>query len=188
MQIKNADTEFIFDGLFYFAIGLIGFIIFIWTIWKDAKAYNAKRTVSSFLATSTGLFFIGLILWGNYFLNQRDKSPVVIQAGYDGGYNGCWFEFRADGTYKFANSGGLGVDYFRGTYRISDSIITIDKNNIDNVIESNRLVIRPVIQTYQQDAIDADDTSIVYALYQVDGSGKIVDPDFVFMINEDNRK
>ena len=27
----------------------------------------------------------------------------MIQAGYDGGYNGAWFEFRQDGTYKFGD-------------------------------------------------------------------------------------
>ena len=58
----------------------------------------------------------------------------MLRANYDGDINGFSLEFRKDGTYKFCNYSVLGGKYFRGKYLLKDSIITLDRNNIDDVI------------------------------------------------------
>ena len=108
------------------------------------------------------------------FLLMRDNSPVIIHAGYDGDFNGAWFEFRKDGTYKFGNHASLGADYFRGKYELKDSIITLDKNKIDNVIKTNKLAIR--------NEIYGDSTSTV--IYQIDENHKVIDKNFKFFVHE----
>lgn len=45
-----------------------------------------------------------------FVLILRDNSYVLIHAGYDGDFNGAWFEFREDGTYKFVDHAGIGAD------------------------------------------------------------------------------
>ena len=107
---------------------------------------------------------------------MRDNSPIVIQAGYDGGYNGAWFEFRKDGTYKFGNHAGVGAYYFRGKYELKDSIIILDKNRIDKVINTNKLAIRN----------ENHENSTSKIIYQIDDNHKIIDKEFKFHVNEYN--
>ena len=73
----------------------------------------------------------------------------MLRANYDGDINGFSLEFRKDGTYKFCNYSVLGGKYFRGKYLLKDSIITLDRNNIDDVIKSNQLAIRKISENYK---------------------------------------
>jgi hypothetical protein len=176
--IKTADDEFFLDGIVLGGL-LIGLLLFLFlTIFKDTKEYRSTNSKLSFLPTAIGLFTILTLVLTDYLLKSRDNSPVLIQAGYDGGYNGAWFDFREDGTYKFVNSGGIGATYFRGTYSLNDSIIILDKSNIDNVIQTQKLVIRKV---YSQDSKEKP------MLYQINDRHEIVDKEFAFTVNEDNR-
>lgn len=177
--IKDSDNVFILDLYVEFAISFIFLISLIATILRDKKEYKLTKSNSSFLPTIVGLLFVLSFFVTNYLLTARDKSPILIQANYDGGFNGCGFEFREDGTYKFFNGSGLGVDYFRGNFTIKDSIITLDKSDIDNVIKSKFLAIRP----YQN-----SDTTRTKIIFQINDKHEIEDKDFGFIVNEDNRK
>jgi len=75
-------------------------------------------------------------------LSLRDSSPIIISAVYNGDFNGAYFKFREDGTYKFVDYAGIGADITRGNYVIKDSLITLDESTIGNVIVSNQLAIR----------------------------------------------
>lgn len=110
----------------------------------------------------------------NLSLKMRDNSPVIIQAGYDGGYNGAWFDFRKDGTYKFVNSGGVGATIFRGKYTIRDSIITLDKSNLE-FLKSDKFAIREIFNP------DSENEKV---MYQIDKKHNILDKNFCFRINE----
>ena len=84
---------------------------------------------------------------------HRDRitrfATLKHRANYDGDINGFSLEFRKDGTYKFCNYSVLGGKYFRGKYLLKDSIITLDRNNIDDVIKSNQLAIRKISENYK---------------------------------------
>jgi hypothetical protein len=140
------------------------------------------------LPTAIGVLFIVGLLAGDYFLKLPDKSPVILQASNDGGFNACWLEFREDGTYKFGNSGGIGAEYFRGDYEINDSIIILDKSTIDRVILTNRLVIRPTLEIHNKNTIKGNDTTLEKFIYQIDKNGKPKANATIFKVNEDNRK
>ena len=176
--IKQADTELMTDGLMILFIVVIFIIAFLWTLYKDNKAYMQTQVKLSFIPTVIGIIFIISFFVTNSVIAARDKSPILIQAGYDGGFNGAWFEFREDGTYKFGNSGGIGATYSRGKYILKDSIITLDKNDIDNVIQSQLLAIRKIkmFDTTEQ------------VVYQIDSQHQVVNKDFKFIINIDKRK
>jgi hypothetical protein len=176
--VVDADSEFIFKGMMLGFVGIIFFILFLWVIYRDGKQYQKTSSKYSFIPTIAGVLLIISFFITTYVLSLRDQSPTLIHAGYDGGYNGAWFEFREDGTYKFANSGGIGAEYFRGTYTITDTIIMLDKTEIDNVIQSNLLAIR-YDSTYPEPA---------FRLYQINNKHTIVDKNFVFTISLDNRK
>ncbi|MBI3235346.1 MAG: hypothetical protein HYZ42_15140 [Bacteroidetes bacterium] len=176
--IKDADDEFIFDGIVLGSLLIVFLFALLWTNIKDSKEYKQTKSKLSFIPTLSGLLVIVSLIVSNYLLKSRDNSPVLIQAGYDGGFNGAWFDFREDGTYKFANSGGIGATYFRGTYTLKDSMIILDKSNIDIVIKTHNLVIRKIIN---------QDSTTELLLYQINDRYEIVDKQFVFTVNEDNR-
>src|SRR6185295_7110522 len=88
-------------------------------------------------------------------------------------FNGVSIDFREDGTYKMT-SWSLGADYYRGTYTMKDSIITLDKSKIENAIVSNRLVVRPEIEIYEKDSFPGKDTVYQKSIYQIDENGKVI--------------
>lgn len=177
--VKDADEEFILDTLFLGCLLFVFFTILIATITYDFRKFKAKKSSHEFLPSILGVLFILSFFTTNYILKYRDKSPIILSAIYQGDLSDAWFEFRENGTYKFTNSGLLGADYFRGTYTIKDSMITLDKDTINNIIQSKTLAIRT--------KTDWDSTT-KYALYQIDSQFNIVDPNFIFIVNEDHRK
>lgn len=174
--IRDSDTVSIFDGLFIAGLGFVFICVYLYNIFVDRKEFRVTNSKTSFLSTIIGTLLLVSFFITQIVLDSRDNSKLIIQANNDGGFNGCGFEFREDGSYKFFNGSGLGVDYFRGTYTIKDSIITLDKSEIDNLIKSNRLVIRD-ITTYN---------SISKVIYQIDSDNKIIDKDLDFIVNEYN--
>ncbi|SKC11888.1 hypothetical protein SAMN05660477_03136 [Soonwooa buanensis] len=175
-SIKNADNEMIFDGLIYGFLIIIFLIFLGFAINKDIKKYKNYKKWESFIPSIFGFIILISFFITGITLNMRDNSPIIIQAGYDGGYNGAWFEFRKDGTYKFVNHAGIGADHFRGKYELKDSIITLDKNEIDKVINTNKLAIRN--ENYGD--------STLRIIYQINDNHKVIDKEIKFQVNEYN--
>jgi hypothetical protein len=184
---KSAFIDFFFDGIIFLFIGVIGLSIFIWTIRKDLQEYKLSKTLTSYLPTMTGLTFILTILALHLYQDNKINSPTLIRAFYDGGYNGFSIDLKENGDYIMANGSGLGQSYFYGTYTIQDSIVTLDKSNIDNVITTNKLVIRPITNIFQQDTIEGEDTIYTDWIFQIDKNGKELNNDLHLRVTDDNR-
>ena len=147
--IISYEEEFIFDFEILFFIGVLFIVFFIITIYKGIKNFRIANRPFELLPIFLGLIFVFVVL-GILDKNERiDSSPIVLRANYDGDINGFSLEFRKDGTYKFCNYSVLGGKYFRGKYLMKDSIITLDRNNIDDVIKSNQLAIRKISENYK---------------------------------------
>ena len=173
--IQNADKEMVFQEFVYGGLILIFLILLGISLRKDILKYKEAKNWKSFFPTIIGMTILLSFLASSLVLKIRDNSPVIIQAGYDGGFNGAWFDFRKDGTYKFANSGGIGADFFRGKYTLSDTIITLDKTEIDNVIKTNKLAIREIKNF---------DSTKIKVIYQIDENHNIIDKNFCFIVNK----
>jgi len=140
-SIKTADNTFIFDGVIYFLLIILFIVFFTITVRNDFNNFKISKKYKSFLFTAIGIIIIILNIGSQLYLSSRDSSEIILMAFYDGDYNGSSLEFRKDGTYKFSNGSVLGESIQRGKYSINDTIITLDKDNIDNVIESKTLVL-----------------------------------------------
>ena len=175
--IKQSNIELMTDDIMIVFVVVIFIIAFLWTLSRDSKAYMQTSLKLSFIPSVVGAIFILSFFVTNSVLAARDKSPILLQAGYDGGFNGAWFEFREDGTYKFGNSGGIGATYSRGKYLLKDSLITLDKESIHNTIQSKFLVIKKeeIMDTLEQ------------VIYQINQENQIIDKDFKFIIHVDKR-
>ncbi|WP_262152193.1 hypothetical protein [Chryseobacterium foetidum] len=170
-RIKNADTEMIFQEIFF------GFLLFLFLIFlgfslnKDFKKFKISKSWKSYFPSLIGLLILVSFGVTSLVLDMRDNSPTIIHAGYDGDFNGAWFEFREDGTYKFVDHAGIGADITRGNYQMKDSIIILDKSTIGNVIVSNKLAIR----------IDSTGEK---KMFQIDEKHSVVNDKFKLIIND----
>ncbi|MEO6455527.1 MAG: hypothetical protein ABIN97_15715 [Ginsengibacter sp.] len=173
-----------FDGQEKFVLFVISVIAvfylfaFLWTLYKDRKIYMKTQSKLSFIPTIIGIIFIISFFVTNVVAAARDKSPVLIFASYQNDFNGAWFEFREDGTYKYANIFGLvGVTYTRGKYTLKDSLIELDTNKLDDTIESSLLAIRKeVYDTTQQ------------VMYQINHQHNVIDKSTEFVVSIEKPK
>lgn len=166
-EVKQIDNTFFLDDFINLGLEITALLFLVWTIYKDRKQYLLDKNWTAFLPTTIGILFILGLFITLYTFSLRDKSPVkfscVSKIVY---FNGVHIDFREDGTYKLDNF-CMGSNFFRGKYTFKDSIITLDKNNIDKVIETSRLFIRA----------DGDTDSlgnIEKSIYQIDANGKII--------------
>jgi hypothetical protein len=183
---KSAEGDFFLDGFVFLFIGAFGLFFFVRTIFRNTKEYKLTRELVNFTPTIVGVCFIALILSIYSYQYRRANAPTLLRASYDGGYNGFWIDFKVSGNYIMANGSGLGQSYFYGTFVIEDSIITLDKENIDNVITSKLLVVRNSKYFLPYDTKKYDSSKANYVT-QIDKNGKEIDTEFRFRIMEDNR-
>jgi hypothetical protein len=172
---KEPDETFIFDGFWLFALAIITALLLRWSLRQDLALYKKNQSGKSFLPSLAGIIFPLLA-----YFSLRNDNRTVLYAIFDRGFEGASITLREDGTYQLVNTRELGKKYFYGKYQLQDSLIWLDKSNLDGVIESNRLAIR----TRKQLDKAGNDT----LLYQTDATGKVMDNTIVFSLLEDNRK
>jgi hypothetical protein len=162
--IQGVDHKFIFDKEINLVLSVVTIIFFAWTYINDKKQHEKTKRWIAFFPTIIEVF-IGIGLFTILFIfQQRDKSPTKLYCVIKNvDFNGVSIDFREDGTYKLT-SWCLGADYYRGTYVMTDSIITLDENPIIN----NRLVIR---QDGEKDSLG----NIEESIYQINKNGQIIE-------------
>jgi hypothetical protein len=182
--IKRVDHEFAFDFIPLSFITVLAIIFFIWIIFRDRKEYAKSKSFADFIPTIIGATIVLGLFLAFYILDQRDKSSsklYCVTKIID--FNGASIDFREDGTYKLT-SWCLGADYYRGKYVMQDSIITIDKSEIEKIIESNRFVVRQEIEVYEKDSIPGMDTVYQKSIYQINEEGKVIQNAIDFIVRE----
>ena len=173
------EEESVFDGLILFFLGISFQTFFIISIYKGIKYFKLKKNKFELMPIFFGFIIIFIFFGFSYKCEKMDISPIILRANYDGDVNGFSLEFREDGTYKFFNYSFFGGKYYRGKYKLRDSILILDKNNIDNVIRTNKLVIRNF-----NDNIGKKISRIV----QIDNKhNRIEEQYFDFIVSEDKR-
>jgi hypothetical protein len=163
-------------------LGFFGFcflIAFLTTIIKDRNLYKQSRLKISFIPTFVGILFIVSFFITNLVVAARDKSPVLIKAIFVEDFYGSGFEFREDGTYKFTEISGLmDVTYTRGKYILKDSLITLDRKNLHDIVQSDLLVIRN----------EKNDSASTPTIYQINKQHGIIKESTEYEITIDKRK
>ncbi|WP_298537867.1 hypothetical protein [uncultured Algibacter sp.] len=169
-----------FDSIIFGGIALIGIIYWLWSINKDLKQYKLTKNSEFLIGTILGIVFIGLILVMNWKNNSDLYKPTLVRVYYDGDFNGTSIDFKTDGTYVFDNHAIGFSDYTYGKYQINGQMITLDKKEIDNVIESDLLEIK-------KKKINGTDNSENY-LFQIGNNGTEIKRATEFRVVVDNRK
>jgi len=187
-QYKSFQEDLMFDIFIFLFLGFLGFVIFIWTIYKDYKNYIKLKSLTSYIPTLTGLLLIICIVGLQKLKSYKMNAPSLLQAYYKGDLSGVDIDLKKDGNYIISNGGFGGVNYFYGNYSIQDSIITLDKPNIDNVINTNTLVIRKHSEKFQLNSKEGIERAPVVNIFQINKNGDDIKTDIIFRVIKDDRK
>ena len=138
---KSYHYENIFEIFFYVILGGIGLYTFYNGIFNDIEKYKKTKELKSFSLTIIGIILIVLNLAIFIFYEIKLSSRSLLEAEN----HGVYFHFNNRNEY-IIRSGGYGDSKrFYGKYSINDSIITLDKKYFDDVLVTNRYVIRNII-------------------------------------------
>jgi len=174
-------SSFMFDLIFFGILVVIGLIFIIWSIFSDLKQFRIDKRIYNLTPIILGILFTTVIWIWNMQINKNFDKPTLIRIYYDGDFNGTGIDFKTDGTYIFDNSAIGMSDYQYGTFTIKGNEITLDKSELDNVIKTNRLEIRPKTIEY------SDRTEIENYVYQTDENAEILKSETEFRVVIDNR-
>lgn len=138
------------SGSFHFHIAFL-IILLIWSFQRDCMLYVRHRRFLHLISTISIVFslIVGISLRG--LVDSSFEKPTMIKVDHDGYYKGISIDFKMDSTY-IVNRYDLGNHYTHGSYHIQDSVITLDKDTVTDLIHSRYLVIHKV----------SDKKSIVY--------------------------
>lgn len=165
--IRQVDHDLVFDTEINAALGIVGGVIFIRTAIGDRTEFLKTKTWKAFFPTIIGLSIFGSLEIILFKLKHRDEAASILCCvTRNNDFNGASIDFRADSTYKLT-SWCLGANYYRGNYTMHDSIIMLDKKEIEKVIVSNKLLLRT------DESIDAAGNR-EKSVYQVDDKDKII--------------
>ncbi len=91
---------------------------------------------------------------------------------------------KKNGEYIIKSGSWASKKHFYGNYTIKDSIIIVDRNYFDDVLVTNKFVIRKIKNAFGED----DKGKIKNYLLELDKNGKEINNNYLFEIVEDNRK
>jgi hypothetical protein len=152
-------STFIFDLIIFGGIAIIGIIFWLWSINKDLKQFKLTKKKWFLSGTLLGIIFFIIIIGINWKNNSYFNKPTLIRGYYDGDFNGSGIDFKKDGTYVFENHAMGFSDFIFGLYKIEGNIITLDRNDIDNVIKTNKLEIKSYLIKYPEE--DKDENFLI---------------------------
>lgn len=174
-------SSFMFDGIIFGGIALFGIAYWIWSTKKDIKQYKLTKNNRFLIGPIIGILFIGLIIGLNWKNNSEFNKPTLLRAYYDGDFNGTSIDFKTDGTYIFDNHAIGFSEYVYGKYKINGQSISLDRNEIDNVIKTDFLEIKDITKN------GVDYLAGTYLL-QIKPNGNEIERATKFRVVEDNRK
>ena len=170
-------STFIFDETLFGGLTFVALILWIWFTIRDLNRYRQSKNNRFLVIPILGLFFAGLSYGIHWKTQERFDKPTLMFVYYDGDFNGTSIDLKTDGTYILDNHAIGMSNYFYGTYTMDGALIYLDKKEIENVIKSDILSIKPLSETNDE----------LY-VFQVDSEGTKIDNATQFRVVKDHRK
>ena len=136
------DHSYFFDELAPTLLIILASIISLISFFVDYARFKVIRKPVYFIPTFISVLGIASLIVIFVKLKQQDKTPIILSA-HKGAIS---IYFRENGTYKCTESSGFMGDSYsiRGKYKIKDSIIQLDKSNLFDQINTDKLLMRAV--------------------------------------------
>lgn len=177
--IKNYHVSFFGDVIVLLIVTIFWVFFFCRNIYRDICELRASKHWFNMLPTFTGVMFFLLNVSVSRYYENKVSAPALLFAVYDAGVTQFTISLNQDGSYVMSNGTGLGQCYFYGSYSIDGDTIVLDKNNIDGVIVSDRLLIQDSPNDY---------SASTRVVCQINDQGEKIDNYFNFMVISDFRK
>jgi hypothetical protein len=140
------DRDYFTKGIVHAVFLVLASVVSLVCINIDYEGYKRQKSKTAFISTALTVIS-SIALYGTLDrLKEQDRTTVVFHA-FKPGFGGTSFsiDFRGNGTYKCRSGNFLGsYNYTRGRYTVSDSIVTLDKSNLYNLVISKRLLLKTI--------------------------------------------
>lgn len=186
------DREYLFDSLVQTGLLIIAGIISALAISSDYSRYRQQKKLASFISSITVILCIAGLLLTNHFLKRQDQTSTMYYAVRNtGGLGQITLDFRENNTYKVGRKRFMSATYHRGHYKISDSIIYLDKAYSPAQLISDRLLFKPNPNYYSTKkgnvlkmlfGTPKDDVTSKVLLYPINHNGQIIDSAISFKV------
>ena len=177
---NSYHSDNLFQIFFYIILGGIGLYILFNGIFNDIEKYKKSKELKSFSVTLIGIFLVILNFGIFSYYEIKLNLPTLLKAEN----HGVYADFKKNGEYIIKSGSWASKKHFYGNYTIKDSIIIVDRNYFDDVLVTNKFVIRKIKNPFGED----DKGKIKNYLLELDKNGKEINNNYLFEIVEDNRK
>jgi hypothetical protein len=170
---KSYYYDNIFRLFFYLGFGIPCLFIFIKSIINSVKDYRTANSISVNYTLIIGIILIIINVSIYSYFEKKINSPSLIKATIFGGFT----DFKKNGEYIVVVGSWASRIHYYGTYKINDSIIILDKSDFNNILTTDRLVIRN-LDNIKKDTYKDKVISIKKQLIQIDKNGKEIPRDY----------
>lgn len=182
--IRRVDHQVVFDDFLILGVALIMILVVVLTVRDNRIKYLKTGKIIEFTSGVVNLLIIILLFAAFYILNLRDTSPSKMYCdAVSQKSENISIDFREDNTYKLIRR-DLGMDIYRGAYTMKDSIITLEKSEVADIIVSNRLSIKHDIKFHGRQNGGGLDTIKRTLIYQTDVAGNTIYNSISFIVRE----
>ena len=184
----------IFQIFFYIILGGIGLYILFNGVFNDIEKYKKTKKIKSYSITLIGTFMVILNVGIYIYYEIKLNSQSLLKAEN----HGVYVDLKKNGEYIIKSGSWASKKHFYGEFYIKDSVITLDKKYFDNVLVTNRYVIRNIINAKGYDESGENKKYLIQVNqkgveinnafdYEFNPERKIY-YSYKFEITEDNRK
>ena len=191
---NSYHSDNLFQIFFYIILGGIGLFILFNGIFSDIEKYKKTKELESFYVTLIGTFLVILNFGIFSYYEIKLNSPTLLKAEN----HGVYADFKKNGDYIIKSGSWGSKEHFYGKYSIKDSLIKVDRKKFDDVLVTDKFVIRKIINAFGEDdkgktrnyiiELDQNGKEIKNRLVDFDKSKNEIYDSFKFEIIEDNRK
>lgn len=154
----------------YGGLGLIWLICFNRILKNERPNPTAKYKVTKYSMSIVCVLTLVPIIFIYRHYQQKLNVPTLFKAQR----HGVYADFKTDGTYIIKSGAWASKKHFYGKYILHDSIIQIDTSNLDNVLTSNRFLIKYANIEEERQKPDYDRLNTDKYLVQIDRFGNMV--------------
>jgi hypothetical protein len=170
----------IFQIFFYIIFGGIGLFILFNGIFPEIEKYKKTKEFKSFSLTFIGIALIILNLGIFSYYEMKLNAQTLLKAKN----HGVYADFKKNGEYIILSGSWANKQHFYGVYNLKDSTINMDRNYFDDILVTDKLVIRKIKDAFGEN----DNGKIRKYLIEINQNGREIDNNCKFEIIEDNRK
>ncbi|MGZ8518225.1 MAG: hypothetical protein ACXWWD_12790 [Chitinophagaceae bacterium] len=188
------DHHYLLDDLIHIVFISSASLISITFIYFDYRRYQQQKKPLAFISIAATVICVAILFITINQLRQQDRTQSILYASrlYNG-LNSISVDLRENGTYKCGKRHFFSSYYIRGHYEIHDSIIYLDRQNLHNLLTSDKLLIKTIPQkdTLRLKNIlsllfgsPKADTLPNTFLYQINDKGLPMDSAIILLVND----